>query len=318
MAMRELGILETVRVTEIWPHEERDFTPWMEENLGHINKIVGMDLEVVGREYRTADRGRVDILARDKRSGRMVVIENQIYESDNDHLLRMLGYAAATDAKCIVWVATHFWERHLKVLRWLSEVGVEVFAVTVSAVKIKDSYAPLFEVVVSPEQAADLADISSNSGSNIFGRFYRPLTAELRTEGISAIGGNQGGWAGRWRRYRSGLLSEDTGITFLTTLGMRGEKCSAGFVFLGEKQSNLYEEALSFREVLDESMVGVNVLWEKGENQSHIYTESDSLDGEEEEKLETIRKWMKETLISFQKAFQPKLEEIVKASENQP
>lgn len=127
MAMRELGKLETVPVTEIWPHEERNFTRWMAEDLSHLDRIVGMELQLIAREYRTEDRGRVDILAFDKRTGERVVRENQIYWSDNDHFLRMINYAASTEAKSVIWVASDFHDAHIKRLRWLAEAGLDLF-----------------------------------------------------------------------------------------------------------------------------------------------------------------------------------------------
>ena len=236
MATRELGTLEMVPVTEIWPHEERNFTKWMAGDLSHLGKVVGMELELVGREYRTEDRGRIDILATDKKTDRRVVIENQIYESDNDHFIRMIGYAASTEAKSIIWVAPHFYDGHVEMLRWLTEAGVDVFGVKISAVKIGDAYAPLFEVVVGPEEAANRDDASGDKGPNIYARFYRPLTAELRTEGFGAIGGRQGGWTGRYRRFRSGKRLQEAGITYFSAVQFSGQQCREKEGFRSDEQ----------------------------------------------------------------------------------
>ena len=311
MAMRELGTLEKVPVTQIWPHEEHNFTKWMAEDLSHLEKVVGMELELVGREYRTQDRGRIDILSRDKRSGRTVVIENQIYESDDDHLVRMLGYAASTDAKCIIWVATHFWEKHLKVLRWLSEAGVEVFGVTVGAVRIGDAYAPLFEVVVSPEQVTDRADTSSDRGPSVYGRFYSPLNTELRTEGFSVIGTRQGGWTGRFRRYRSGTNLEGAGITFYSSLQWGGRQCSVGLLFDENKQQGIFSSLHQGCMDSESTLSDLEIHWEEGELNSYLTVRGPGVPDESEESLEKVRRWMKDTLLSLRSAFELKLESLI-------
>ena len=311
MATRELGILEMVPVTEIWPHEERNFTRWMAKDLSHLEKVVGMELEVVGREYRTEDRGRVDILATDKKTGRRVVIENQIHSSDNDHFLRMISYAASTEAKSIIWVATHFYDGHVKMLRWLTEAGVEVFGVKISAVKIGDAYAPLFEVVVSPEQAADRADASSDNGPNFYGRFYRPLTAELRTEGINAIGGRQGGWTGRFRRFRSSTHLEDARITYYSAIQFRGRPCSVGFLFYEGEQQSIFDSLREQYSASENLMDNVEIKWEKGEMSSYLTAYGPSMGDDLEENLEAIRKWMKDTLLRLRSTFEPELEKII-------
>ena len=36
----ELGILKTVRPRQKWINEERDFTPWLADNIGELNKAL--------------------------------------------------------------------------------------------------------------------------------------------------------------------------------------------------------------------------------------------------------------------------------------
>ena len=315
MAMRELGKLETVPVTEIWPHEEHNFTKWMAEDLSHLDRVVGMELQLIGREYRTEDRGRVDILAEDKKTGGKVVIENQIYWSDNDHFLRMIGYAASTEAKSIIWVASDFHDAHIKMIRWLTEAGVDVFGVKISAVKLGEVYAPLFEVVVGPEQAADRADASTNEGPNIYARFYRPLTARLRTEGIYAIGGRQGGWTGRYRRYRFGAVWEDSGVTSYTALGRYDQPCQVGLHLSGAAQTQIYDALYADQDELAESMSHTGIVWERDERTSYISIQGDPIANDEENTFEDARNWMKDALLTFKPVFQPKLEEIIRSLE---
>lgn len=314
MATRELGSLEVVPITEIWPHEERNFTPWLADNLDELGKFVGMELELVGREYRTEDRGRIDILAVDKKTGQRVVIENQVYMSDNDHFVRMIGYAASTESRAIIWVAPDFYDGHVKMMGWLTDAGVEVFGVKISAVKIGEAYAPLFEVVVGPEQAADRADARMDSGPNIYARFYRPLTADLRTEGINAIGGRQGGWTGRARTFRSGTHLEGAGITYFSSIEWGGKQCSVGLVFNEGEQRHIFG---SLREVYGNSETPLGDLdldWHEGELNSYLTIRGLRVPDQSDESLDRTRKWMKDTLLNLRSNLQPKIEEIIATS----
>ena len=50
-----------------------------------------------------------------------MVIENQLELSDNDHFVRLVGYAADHDAKILIWVAPQFDEYHQRLLGWLDQ-----------------------------------------------------------------------------------------------------------------------------------------------------------------------------------------------------
>jgi hypothetical protein len=101
--MPDFGELKSVDIRELWPHEARDFTPWLAENINLLSDALGMELEVTARE---ADVGNfsLDLLAKDVGSGRPVVIESQFGATNHDHLGKVITYAAGVDATAVVWV----------------------------------------------------------------------------------------------------------------------------------------------------------------------------------------------------------------------
>ena len=147
MSSPDLGTLELVDVRKIWNHEERDFTPWLADNLLRLNAVLDMNLELVAIEDRKPEAGRADILAKDTGSGANVVIENQLDWSDDSLLARLLGYAASRDAQVVIWISTGFWKWHLDILDWLGKAGVEIYGIELSAWRIGDVVAPHFELV---------------------------------------------------------------------------------------------------------------------------------------------------------------------------
>ena len=52
MSSPVLGTLEMVDVRQVWNHEERDFTPWLADNLLRLNALLDMNLELVAIEDR--------------------------------------------------------------------------------------------------------------------------------------------------------------------------------------------------------------------------------------------------------------------------
>ena len=58
----EISRLERVPLREVWHGEEKDFTPWLEENIELLSEALGIPLSVVEREKR-AGAFEADILA---------------------------------------------------------------------------------------------------------------------------------------------------------------------------------------------------------------------------------------------------------------
>lgn len=57
MTSLDLGTLEQVDLRELWKHEERDFTPWLADNLHRLNATLEMNLELVDISTRNLGPG---------------------------------------------------------------------------------------------------------------------------------------------------------------------------------------------------------------------------------------------------------------------
>jgi hypothetical protein len=112
----KLGSLKYLKLNAVWPHEERDFTPWLaqQENLAALSKAVGLDLQLERIEVPVGPYF-ADILAKDA-SGGYAVIENQFNKTNHDHLGKLITYGATLRASFVIWIAETFSEEHQKPL----------------------------------------------------------------------------------------------------------------------------------------------------------------------------------------------------------
>jgi hypothetical protein len=187
-----LGKLVRIPLREAWKHETNDFTPWLAEpaNLEELARTLGLsELVPTGTEHPVGDF-QLDILCSDGEG--KVVIENQLEQTDHDHLGKTLVYAAGVGAKKVVWIAESFRPEHEAALRFLNESTVEEFAffgVQVELWRIGESpLAPKFDVVVKPnnwtrsgrDQARATTDASPTKQMQL--RFWTALIADLKVK----------------------------------------------------------------------------------------------------------------------------------------
>ncbi len=50
-----LGRLLPMQVRDVWPHEGRDFTPWLLDNADVLSQVLNMDLDLQAAEHRVGD-----------------------------------------------------------------------------------------------------------------------------------------------------------------------------------------------------------------------------------------------------------------------
>lgn len=151
----QFGRLTDLPLREAWKHEAHEFTPWLAENIDHLSEAIGLPLELTGTEV-AVESFSADILARNPMDDSVVLIENQLEQTDHTHLGQIMTYLAGLEAQTVVWIAPAFREPHLSAIRWLNEHtsdGFSFFAVKARVVRIGDSpFAPIFEIVGKPDR----------------------------------------------------------------------------------------------------------------------------------------------------------------------
>lgn len=97
-------------------------TPWLAEHLDVLGDALGITIELEERES-SVGAFSLDILARDQDSGEAVVIENQIEQSNHEHLGKLITYASGKDAKYIVWIVKDAREEHRAAIEWQNKIS---------------------------------------------------------------------------------------------------------------------------------------------------------------------------------------------------
>jgi hypothetical protein len=122
-------------------------------NVDVLSDLLGMDLTLSVAEHPVGGFS-LDVLGLDEATGRTVIVENQLEQSDHAHLGQILTYAAGTDPTTIVWVTTGFRPEHRAAIDWLNERTDEdtrFFGVEIGVVRIAESMpAPAFTLVAQP------------------------------------------------------------------------------------------------------------------------------------------------------------------------
>lgn len=184
--------LNAVDLNEVWPGEASDFTPWLsqKEKLDLLGQTLGLDLEFVQTE-KSVGGFKADIVCTADDGESVVLIENQLADTDHRHLGQTMTYAAGLDAVTIVWIAKRFRDEHRAVVDWLNEITSErfsFFGVEVKVWQIDDSRpAPEFYVVARPNDWTNniirTASGEASSTNLQHQRFWASLSEKLVTNG---------------------------------------------------------------------------------------------------------------------------------------
>lgn len=163
----KIGKLQEVEIRNLWHHEQYDFSAWFvkDDNIALLNEKLGLTLVDINTEAYVGAY-RCDIVAVDETTGIKVIIENQLENSDHDHLGKIITYASGLDAKVIVWIVKEARDEHRSAIEWLNNntsKDINFFLIELHAYKIGDSDpAPMFQII---EQPNDFIKESKNNKS---------------------------------------------------------------------------------------------------------------------------------------------------------
>ena len=217
MNKQRLGRLQRVELRTVWTNEPAEFTPWLaeRENLQILGDTLGLELEP-GSVEKEVGSFRADIVCKDIGTDSSVLIENQLDQTDHDHLGKLLTYAAGLQAVTVVWLAEGFRDEHRAALDWLNEIthqDARFFGLEIELWQIGDSpAAPKFNIVSMPNdwsrsvaRAARAKDDAELSELRVMQRkYWTGLHDKLKAAG-GPVRGNRKPQPQSWMAYGIGL-----------------------------------------------------------------------------------------------------------------
>lgn len=264
--MNNIGKLEPVAIRELWKHEERGFSAWLESNLDVLSEVLGITLSDPKREL-LAGNYQCDLVAEDE-NGERVIIENQLEATNHDHLGKILTYLTNLDAKTAVWITTSPRPEHIRAVQWLNETtpdNVAFYLVRLAAYRIAgcEPAAPLLTLIVSPSAESKSFGREKKELAErhiLRRRFWEGLLARAREQGVLLHAQRSPSTDG-WISAGAGVLS---GIAYTYVIWMDG----AASVELNIGTEDATEnkrifDALHERKVPIEQAFGHPLSWER-------------------------------------------------------
>lgn len=146
----------SINPRDYWKHEALNFTTWLAEpeNLDMLGSVIGIKLELIATEQNVGDF-RADITCKEAGTENIVIIENQLEQSDHGHLGQLITYCAGLKCKTFIWVSPTLREEHIAAIDWLNDntnSDCRFFGIEIQLLKISDTdiAIPYFCTVAKP------------------------------------------------------------------------------------------------------------------------------------------------------------------------
>ncbi|MCP5061939.1 MAG: DUF4268 domain-containing protein [Ignavibacteriae bacterium] len=319
--MSKFGELKNVPLRKLWPNEASDFIPWLASNIEALGKALGLELELMEREASVGDFS-LDLLAKDLGTSRMAIIENQLTQTDHDHLGKLLTYAAGFIASIVIWVSESIREEHRQALEWLNQrtdTETQFFGVVAEVLQIDDSKpAYNFKPVVFPNEWQKLKKQKTSSNISSKGEKYRiyfqSLIDELRKK--YKFTGAKAGQPQSWYSFSSGIK----GIQYSANFALGGKARTEIYIDQGDYDLNkkLFDTLKNHLSEIDKDYMSL-FEWERLDDKKscRIAIYRDGIIDASDSELEQLRRWHIENLLRLKKDFIPYIQTTVKQKENE-
>ncbi len=313
--IQPLGKLERVEnLREIWPEEDRDFTPWLakEENLELLGEAIGMGLELEAQE-KYVGPFRADILCKNTDDGSWVLIENQLARTDHTHLGQIFTYAAGLDAVTMVWIASRFTDEHRAALDWLNKITDEefrFFGLEVEAWRIEGSPpAPRFNIISKPnnwskfvsQEARKISQGITTDTQALYYRYWEDFAKYLESKSSILRSKNPKTHGGHRFIYLR------TGVTIAITISLSNQRISVEILLeTSNREFNkaLFHFLLENKEII-ENEVGSALDWEESPDQlrSKMRLHKTTPDLNDETDWSNQYAWLEVMVLKFDEVF---------------
>lgn len=310
--MEKLGKLKRVDPRSVWQHEARDFTPWLQDNIDILAETVGLDLDLVETESLVGGYA-VDLYAKDLSTGRWVIIENQLEQTDHSHMGQLMAYAAGKEAGVIIWISPKFRDEHRQALDWLNEITdetVSFFGIELELLQVDDSLlAPHFKLVVQPnEWRKSISRPPVSARQQKYEVFFSELLDRGKAQHPNLTRATKA-YPQNWFTYPVGRSGFSISTTFAQGNVFRVEL----YIDMGDQVKNkaAFDALHKDREAI-ESGIDKPVVWERLDDRqaSRIYCSTNGSIDDDPSRLEELQDWASALVWTLHKVFRPRVQKL--------
>lgn len=315
---KELSHLEEVELSEVWPDEAQDFTPWLaeEENLILLGKVLNIDLEFEAQEINVG-KFRDDILCRNAVDDSWVVIENQLEGTNHRHLGQILTYSAGLEAYTIIWIAKEFEQEHIAALDWLNKITHERFRCFGIEIKVwqigNSACAPQFDIVCAPNDWSRTVNQKTQHAVDKNVSEFKQLQENFWTELCDYM--VQRGSSIKLRKPKpSNHISASIGkanFSISAYMDKQNQKIRVR-IYMGGQNSTAHFHLLQEQQSEIEKEFGEPLEWEekpKGKEKWISLSKSDT-DPTNEADWQNQHKWLAAKIEKFNEVFQSRIKDL--------
>ncbi|MBQ8225479.1 MAG: DUF4268 domain-containing protein [Bacteroides sp.] len=264
------------RVTDlrsVWHHEAKDFSKWLaqENNLMQLSEAIGVDIVLEELES-SVGSFNVDLYAIEEGTDRRIIIENQLEDTNHDHLGKLITYASGKGAEVIVWIVKRARDEHRQAIEWLNQnTGVKIgfFLVEIELWQIDDSaIAPKFNVVERPNDwAKQMKNVDSLSDTKQLQlNFWQQLSETIKsTEMYANEFSPRKAQPQHWYDLSVGSSSYHVGLTVNTQKNRLGAE-----IYIPDDKEKFAMFKLHSKEI--EEIVGSKLEWREATKATRIIT----------------------------------------------
>ncbi len=305
---KKLGSIQQITLRDVWENEAKDFTPWLAENIELLNEATGLSLEVLDTESPVGNFA-VDILAQDANTEQKAIIENQLEDTNHDHLGKLLTYAAGKEAKCMIWIVKTAREEHRAAIEYLNNNtvdGIGFFLIEIQLWSIDGSSpAVKFNIVEQPNDWTKAAKTLPNSGGGIATQIKYSYWSDFN----DYVTNNRPDFL---KKYNLHKPSSDHWYTFALgtsqahmnmLINTKANKIAIEVLISDNKE--LFDHCFANKEAI-ETQVGFELDWRRldGKKSSRILLERDADVSKEDARPEQFD-WLIDKLVLMKRAFAP-------------
>lgn len=290
------------RITDlrsVWQHEALNFSKWLaqDENLAQLSEAIGIDI-ILDELESSVGNFNADIFAIEEGTDRKIIIENQLEDTNHDHLGKIITYASGKGAEVIVWIVKRARDEHRQAIEWLNQnTGVKIgfFLVEIELWQIDDSaIAPKFNVVERPNDwAKQMKNVDNLSETKrLQQKFWLSLNETIKCSYAKDFSPRKA-QPQHWYDLSVGSSSYHIGLTVNTQKKRLGAE-----IYIPDDK----EKFAMFKEHADEieQFVGNKVEWREATKATRIIT-LHSCDISNESKWAQAIEWLLNKALVFKK-----------------